>query len=82
MDLHPTACPGKASPASREPSTRTRPLPLQRRPDRNGANASKQSRNVVGMQGVDPTWQADELALQNQVRRFKDLIDLLLKSQG
>lgn len=47
------------------------------------ANSSKQSRSVAGMAGVDPTWQASQLALQNQVRQeIKDLIDLLLKSQA
>jgi hypothetical protein len=57
------------------------PINLQWLPVR--ANSSEQSRSVVGMRGVDLAWQVDHLALQNHVcQQIKDLIDLLLKSQG
>jgi hypothetical protein len=47
------------------------------------SNASKSSKSVAGMSGVDPQWQANQLVLENEVRaKLQATIDLLLKSQG
>ncbi len=47
------------------------------------ANLSKSSRSVALMSGVDAQWQADQVALENQVRQqLQDIINKLLKSQG
>jgi hypothetical protein len=47
------------------------------------SNTSKQSHSVAGMSGVDPSWQAVQVRLENEVRRqLQDLINKLLKSQG
>jgi hypothetical protein len=47
------------------------------------SNKSKQSRSVAGMSGVDPKWQADQIALTEQVRKqLQAIIDKLLKIQG
>jgi hypothetical protein len=46
-------------------------------------NISKNSRSVALMSGVDAQWQADQVVLENQVRRqLIDIINKLLKSQG
>lgn len=47
------------------------------------SNCSKQSRSVAYMTGVDPRWQASQVALESQVRsKLQAAIDQLLKSQG
>jgi hypothetical protein len=47
------------------------------------ANLSKQSKSVAAMSGVDPTWQAEQVRLQNEVRaRLQDVINKLLRIQG
>ena len=48
-----------------------------------GANSSKQSRSVAGMSGVDPAWQEEQIALEQQVRtQLQDIINKLLTIQG
>ena len=47
------------------------------------SNSSKSSKSVAGMSGVDPQWQADQILLENEVRKkLQDTINQLLKSQG
>jgi hypothetical protein len=48
-----------------------------------GANSAKQSRSVAGMSGVDPVWQAEQIALEQEVRaKLQDIINKLLTIQG
>jgi hypothetical protein len=47
------------------------------------SNTSKSSRSVAGMARVDPSWQAAQVRLENEVRQqLQDIINKLLKSQG
>ena len=48
-----------------------------------GANSSKQSRSVAGMSRVDPAWQAEQIALEQQVRsQLQDIVNKFLTIQG
>ncbi|MFF0154007.1 hypothetical protein [Micromonospora sp. NPDC005203] len=47
------------------------------------SNLSKSSRSSAAMAGVDPAWQASQVALENSRRtKLLDTIQKLLKSQG